>query len=246
MSSENEPIPITPPTIPIGLPSELLRRRPDIRIAEAQLHAATAEVGVATADLFPKFSLTGNVDVEASRIQPLGNWASSIWSFGPSITWPIFAAGRIEANIEVQNALQQQAVLTYRQAILTALRDVENALIAYAMEQERRSALAKAVISNRQAFDLSTRLYRQGQTDFLNVLNAERSLLSVEDQLAQSEANVATDLASLYKALGGGWEINPLAVETSRSVAAPPASQPTVSRKLLYQPATFPATEPAK
>jgi multidrug efflux system outer membrane protein len=236
--SSEQPIPITPPTIPIGLPAELLRRRPDIRRAEAQLHAATAEIGVATAQLYPQLSLTGDLDLEAAKFKPLGNWASSIWSFGPTVTWPIFTAGRIEANIEVQNAVQEQALLTYRQTILTALQDVENALIAYSREQERRSALARAVVSNRQALDLSTRLYRQGLTEFLNVLNAERSLLGVEDALAQSEANVATDLASLYKALGGGWEINPLVHESAPAAPTSSPSAPSLSRRLLYPPTT--------
>jgi multidrug efflux system outer membrane protein len=239
LSSERQ-IPITPAEIPIGLPAELLRRRPDIRRAEAQLHAATAEIGVATAQLYPQLSLTGDLDFEAAKIKPLGNWASSIWSFGPTVTWPIFTAGRIEANIQVQNALQEQALLTYRQTILTALQDVENALIAYSREQARRSALARAVVSNRQALDLSTRLYRQGLTEFLNVLNAERSLLGVEDALAQSEANVAIDLASLYKALGGGWQINPLAHESLPATPMQPTSAPTLSRQLLYQPTTSP------
>jgi NodT family efflux transporter outer membrane factor (OMF) lipoprotein len=238
--SSEQPIPITPADIPIGLPAELLRRRPDIRRAEAQLHAATAEIGVATAQLYPQISLTGDLNFEAAKIKPLGNWASSIWSFGPTVTWPIFTAGRIEANIEVQKALQEQAILTYRQTILTALQDVENALIAYSREQARRSALAHAVVSNRQALDLSTRLYRQGLTEFLNVLNAERSLLGVEDALAQSEANVAVDLASLYKALGGGWEIDPLTHEAAKVASTQPTSPPTLSRQLLYHPTTSP------
>jgi NodT family efflux transporter outer membrane factor (OMF) lipoprotein len=238
--ANEEPIPLTPPVIPIGLPSELLRRRPDIRRAEAQLHAATAQVGVVTADLYPKFSLTGNLALEANQIKPLGNWSNSVWSFGPSITWPIFSGGSIEANIDVQNALLQQAVLTYRQSILNALQDVDNALIACSREQARRAALAQAVISNREAFDLSSRLYAVGKTDFLNVLNAERSLLGVEDSLAQSEAAVAIDLASLYKALGGGWEISPLTKEML-PVAPQPAMQPTLTRQLLYAPATQPS-----
>ena len=242
--STEQPIPVTPPVIPIGLPAELLRRRPDIRRAEAQLHAATAQIGVATAQLYPQLSLTGDLDLEAAKIKPLGNWASSIWSFGPTVTWPLFTAGRIEANIEVQNALQQQAVLTYRQTLLAALQDVENALVAYSREQARRSALARAVVSNRQALDLSTRLYRQGLTDFLNVLNAERSLLGEEDALAQSEASVATDLASLYKALGGGWEINPQTPQSLRTASAPATSQPTLARQLLYQPTTSSASAP--
>ncbi len=123
--SQVAPIPLTPPQVPIGLPSDLLRRRPDIRRSEAQLHAATANIGVATADLFPKFSLTGSFDMEASKLKAIGNWSSSIWQFGPSMNWPLFTAGRIRANIAVQNALQEQAFLTYDQTILTALQDVE-------------------------------------------------------------------------------------------------------------------------
>ena len=189
------------------MPSELLRRRPDIRRAEAQIHAATARIGVATADLFPRFSLTGSFNLESDRIKALGNWGNSVWAFGPSVNWPLFAGGRIRANIEVQNALEQQALLAYRQTVLTALQDVESSLIAYAKEQQRRLALRDAVAANRQALDLSTRLYTQGQTDFLNVLNAERSLFGSEDALAQSDRTVATDLTSLYKALGGGWQV---------------------------------------
>jgi multidrug efflux system outer membrane protein len=244
--STEEPIPLTPPVIPIGLPSELLRRRPDIRIAEEQLHSATAQIGVATADLFPKFSLNGDISLQAGKFKPLGNWSSSVWSFGPTIDWPIFAGGSILANIEVQNAVQQQAILTYKQSILTALQDVENALIAYSNEQARRTALAEAVVANRKALDLSTDLYRQGLTEFLNVLNAERSLLGVEDALAQSEAAVAIDLATLYKALGGGWEINPLVPEMIRATTPPATAPPTLTRQLLYAPTTEPSRDTAE
>lgn len=204
--SEPQPIPLSPPDVPIGLPSQLLRRRPDIRRAEAQLHAATAQIGVATAQLYPQFNLVGNLEINAATLHGLGNWSNNAWAIGPSMTWPIFAGGRIVANIEVQNAVQQQAFVTYTQTVLGALRDVESALTAYGKEQERRAALEESVAANRQAFDLSTRLYQQGQTDFLNVLNAERSLFAAETELAISDTTIATDLASLYKALGGGWE----------------------------------------
>ena len=207
--SAPQPIPITPPDVPIGLPSELLRRRPDIRRAEAQYHAATAQVGVATAQLYPQVTLVGSLDVQASKLHSLGNWTNNAWSIGPSISWPIFAGGRIVANIEVENALQEQALIAYNQAVLGALRDVEVAAVAYAKEQRRRNALIEAVAANRQSLDLSTRLYNQGQTDFLNVLNAERSLFSAETSLAISDTNIATDLAALYKALGGGWQVEP-------------------------------------
>jgi multidrug efflux system outer membrane protein len=200
------PIPPTPLQIPVGLPSELLRRRPDIRRAEAQLHAATARIGVATADLFPKFNLAGTFGFSAAEAARLGNWTSNFWSWGPTITWPIFAGGRIYWNIKVQNALQEQALLTYEKAVLTALKDVETALVAYAKQQETRISLSEAVINNRKAVDLATQLYLAGKSDFLNVLIAQRSLFATEDALAQSTRTVDTNLIALYKALGGGWE----------------------------------------
>jgi multidrug efflux system outer membrane protein len=202
------PIPPTPPEIPVGLPSELLRRRPDIRRAEAQIHAATARIGVATADLFPRFFLTGSFGVTTSDVTRIGSLANNkFWSFGPSVTWPIFAGGRIYWNIKVQDALQEQALLTYEKTVLTALKDVETALVAYAKQQETRKSLSEAVVNNRKAVDLSTALYLAGKSDFLNVLIAQRSLFATEDALAQSTRTVDTNLIALYKALGGGWEM---------------------------------------
>jgi multidrug efflux system outer membrane protein len=203
------PIPTTPPAVPVGLPSELLRRRPDIRRAEANLHAATARVGVATADLFPRFSLTGSLGTSGSQPKDLGNWDNRFWSIGPSVSWPIFDAGKIRANMGVQNALQEQTLLGYRSTVLTALQDVENSLVAYAKEQQHQVSLTAAVTANRRAVDLATQLYTQGQTDFSDVLLAQRSLLASEDAQVQSERTMATNLISLYKALGGGWEISP-------------------------------------
>jgi multidrug efflux system outer membrane protein len=200
------PIPPTPPKVPVGLPSDLLRRRPDIRRAEAQLHAATARIGVAVADLFPKFNLTGSMGLAASDIARIGNQNSKFWSFSPSVTWPIFAGGKILWNIELQKALEEQAFLTYQQTVLTALKDVETALVAYAKEQEHRQSLALAVANNRQAVDLAMTLYVAGKSDFLNVLNAQRSLFVTEDALTQSTRTLGTNLIALYKALGGGWE----------------------------------------
>ena len=201
-----EPIPPVPPTVPVGLPSDLLRRRPDIRRAEAQVHAATARIGVATADLFPRFSLTGSFGFSSSDLTSLVNWSSRTWSVGPSVQWPIFDAGRIRWNIEVQNALQEQVLIAYQRTILTALRDVETALVAYAKEQEHRLLLEEAVANNRKAVKLSMDLYTAGQTDFLNVLTAQGSLFSSEDALVQSTRTLSTDLVALYRALGGGWE----------------------------------------
>jgi len=218
------PIPSTPPEIPVGLPSDLLRRRPDIRRTEAQLHAATARIGVATADLFPKFSLTGSFGFSSNDLTKLGNLASSkFWAFGPTITWPIFAGGRIMWNIQVQDALTEQALLAYKKTVLTALKDVETALVAYAKEQEHRKALSEAVVNNRRAVDLAMRLYIAGKTDFLNVLTAQLNLYTSENALVQSTAAVDTNLVALYKALGGGWEQEALALRSKDQV---PVNQP--------------------
>jgi multidrug efflux system outer membrane protein len=199
-------IPPTPPKVPVGLPSDLLRRRPDIRRAEAQLHAATARIGVAVADLFPKFNITGSLGFAANDLTRIGTTNSKFWSFSPSATWPVFAAGKIVWNIKLQNALQEQALLTYQQTVLTALKEVETALVAYAKEQDHQKALATAVANNRQAVDAAMKLYVAGKTDFLNVLDAQRSLFATEDALTQSTRTLGTDLIALYKALGGGWE----------------------------------------
>ena len=209
-------IPPTPPEVPVGLPSELLRRRPDIRRAEAQVHSATAQIGVATADLFPKFSLSGSFGYASNTLGSLTNWTNRFWFVGPMVSLPIFNAGKIRSNIEVQNALQEQALLTYQKTVLTALKDVESALVAYAKEQEHKKSLSEAVTHNRKAVELSLQLYTAGRTDFLNVLNAQRSLYVSEDALVQSIRNVSTDLVALYKALGGGWE-----EESTKSISQP-------------------------
>jgi NodT family efflux transporter outer membrane factor (OMF) lipoprotein len=205
--STKEPIPLTPPLVPVGLPSDLLQRRPDVQQAERQLAAATAQIGVAKADLFPKFSLTGLAGVQS--VSP-GNWfqyASRYWQVGPTVQWQLFAAGSIVANVHVQNARQEQALNNYKQTVLTALEDTESALTAYAREQVRRESLSKSVDADRQALSLSAQLYKNGLEDFLRVLDSETSLYSAEDALVQSDQTVSTDLVQLYKALGGGWEV---------------------------------------
>jgi len=204
--STEAPIPALPPQAHVGLPSELLRRRPDIRRAERQLAAANAEIGVATADLYPKFSLSGVFGVTSISASDWFSAPSRFWSIGPTIRWPIFDAGRIRANIEVRNARQEQALTAYEKAILLALEDVENALVSYAKEQMRYRSLMDAVVANRRALALADELYKNGLVDFLNVLDSQRSLYAAEDDLTRSEAAMATNLVALYKALGGGWE----------------------------------------
>jgi outer membrane protein TolC len=191
----------------MALPSALLLRRPDVRSAEALMHSATARIGAATADLFPRFNLISATGFQGSKTSDWIKGANRVWSVSPSVGLNIFDAGRIRSNIELQKAIQKETLLAYQKTILTALQDVENALIAYAKEQQRRTALIDAVAANRRAVDLSTRLYTEGQTDFLNVLNAQRSLYVSEEALVQSTRSLSTDLVALYKALGGGWEL---------------------------------------
>ena len=204
--SAEAPIPALPPQAQVGLPSELLRRRPDIRRAERQLAAANAEIGVATADLYPRFSLSGVFGVTSISASDWFSAPSRFWSIGPTISWPVFDAGRIRANIDVRTARQEQALTQYEKTVLTAFEDVENALVSYAKEQTRYRSLTDAVVANRRALALADDLYKNGLVDFLNVLDSQRALNAAENDLAQSEATMSTNLVALYKALGGGWE----------------------------------------
>jgi NodT family efflux transporter outer membrane factor (OMF) lipoprotein len=200
------PIPSAPPEVPVGLPSKLLLRRPDVAQAERQLAAATANIGVAKADLFPKFYLTSMAGFESVSA---GDWfepGSRFWSAGPTVQWNIFDAGRIRANIKAQNARQEEALGDYEKTALSAFEDVENALVAYAKEQVRRRSLEDAVKSSQESLRLANKLYANGLTDFINVLDAERSLYEEQDSLAQSDMTVSADVVALYKSLGGGWD----------------------------------------
>jgi NodT family efflux transporter outer membrane factor (OMF) lipoprotein len=215
-------IPAVPESVPAGLPSDLLRRRPDLRRAEAELHAATARIGVATADLFPKFALTGAIGVSADRLTGLDRWSNRSWSIGPSFTWPVLDFGRIRAAIEIEDARTEFALLAYEKTLLNALQEVESALVVYAKEQERHQALADAVAANLRAVDLATRLYTQGQSSFLSLLISQRSLYASQVALVESDQNQATDLVALLKALGGGWEERlPLPAEPAEPAGAP-------------------------
>ena len=159
-----------------------------------------------TADLFPRFSLTGSLGLASGTFRNLGRLDSVYYSIGPSISWPIFDAGRIRANIRVQNERENQAAAQYEAVVLTSLEEVENAIVAYSQEQTRRENLQVAVDANRRSVELADQLYQKGLTDFLNVLDAQRNLFASENELAQSESSVSIDLVSIYKALGGGWE----------------------------------------
>jgi multidrug efflux system outer membrane protein len=204
--SEPAPIPPAVPGIPVGLPSDLLRQRPDIRNAERQVEAATARIGVATADLFPRFFLTGSAGLQSVNSSDFFDAGSRFWSIGPSVSWPIFTAGRIRQNIKIQNARQEEALILYEQTVLTSLEEVENALVACGKEQEHHQALVESEAANRRAVELADERYRSGLVDFLNVLETQRSLLAVQDDLARSDRTIDQNLVRLYKALGGGWQ----------------------------------------
>ena len=199
------PIPLSTQEIPLGLPSDLLRRRPDIRQAERLLAAATANVGAAIADLFPRFSLLGNYGFQSNGY---GRWIqaqSRSWAIGPSMDWPIFHFGRIRENIKAQNSLQEQALLSYEQTILTALEDVENSLVGYYKEEERRSRLEREVAAKHRAYELKRELYLSGLADFQTFLQADQDLLTSQNDLIASTEKLSTSLVALYKALGGEW-----------------------------------------
>ncbi len=202
-------LPAVLPDVPLGLPSELLRRRPDIRKAEADLHGATARIGIAESDLFPKFSLDGTLGFAGDHLGALGNVDDRFWSFGPSLSLPLFNAGRLRANLEEQRALADQSFVLYQKAVLTALADVETALYSYTKERERRAALADSLRAEQAAADLARELYTAGRTDFSNVISADRQRLDAQDSLAQSDRQIIDDLVALYKALGGGWDFEP-------------------------------------
>ncbi|OPY74563.1 MAG: Toluene efflux pump outer membrane protein TtgI precursor [Syntrophorhabdus sp. PtaU1.Bin058] len=199
-------IPTPPSDVVVGVPADMLRRRPDVRRAERELAAQTARVGVATADLYPKFTLTGSIGIEVLSLNKLVSAPVRMYNFGPGISWPIFRGGAIRANIEVQSALQEQAMITYEKAVLNALEEVENVLAAYSEEQKKRESLRVAEKAARSAVEIALGKYEAGLIDFLDVLVAQRSLLSSQDQLAQSDGTVTSNLIKLYKALGGGWE----------------------------------------
>ena len=202
---QRKPIPRSEQAIPVGLPSDLLRRRPDIRRAERTLAAATANVGSAIADLFPRFSILGAFGFEGDHRT---NWIkakSRTWSFGPAMEWPIIYFGRIRNNIRAQTSVQKQALLSYEQTILTSLEDVENALVAYYKEEERLDKYTKQVEAARRNYELTKDLYLSGLADFYQFLDADLQLVEAETNFTNSQEGHSTKLVALYKALGGEW-----------------------------------------
>ena len=200
------PVPAVPSLVGVGMPGDLLRRRPDIRRSERQIAAANARIGAAIAEFYPKFSFTGDFGLDATKFEHLFDWNSRFFLINPAISWRLFDFGRTQAGVDQEQARYRDALLAYQATVLQALREVEDALVAYANEQDHRAALAAAVASARDSVAISTDQYKSGTIDFLQVLDAQRQLLSAQDELAQSDQMIATNLVALYKALGGGWE----------------------------------------
>ena len=198
------PIPAVPASVPIGLPASLARRRPDIRKAEADLHAATAQIGVAVAGLYPSITLTGAGGMQSETTSELTQWASRFFSFGPALELPMFDRGRWQ-TVSLQRVREKEAAIAYANTILNALQEVENARAAYDGDQDRHAWLQNTVAQNRDALELTRARYRSGVESFIEVLDAERTLRQNELSLAQSETAVSEDLVALYRALGGGW-----------------------------------------
>lgn len=209
--SASAPIPQAAATVAVGIPADILRQRPDVRRAERKLAAQTAQVGAAEAERYPSFTLSGSIGVESLAYANLYTAAAKAFQMAAKSALVLLDFGRISANVGIQNALTEQALGLYEASLLTALKEVENALTAYTREAERRAALNAAVEAGRGAMSLSQTQYNAGISDFQRVLEAQRSLLSAELQLAASDAEVASNVIRLYKALGGGW-----AAENSR------------------------------
>ncbi len=204
--SEIRPIPKPPDDIGVGVPADLIRQRPDIRSAERRLAAQTAQIGVATALLYPQFTLFGDFLFESARGSLSGIFrAGNIsWSYGPSFSWNIFDGDRIRSNIRFEEAVADEAYFDYRQTVLEALEDVENSMVAYVRECDRRDKLHDSVVAAKESVDLVTTLYRTGLVDFQNVLDMERSLFEQQDEFVSSRGTVTTNLINIYRALGGG------------------------------------------
>jgi NodT family efflux transporter outer membrane factor (OMF) lipoprotein len=213
--NNTEPIPMPTEAIGIGVPADVLRQRPDIRRAERLLAAQTAQIGVATADLYPSFGLSGLFGLQARSLDNLFDASSVTWGVGAPIQWNIFSGGRVRGNIQVQDEKAQQLLLLYENKVLLAIEEVENAIMAFNLNQDRRNLLEEATVATGEAVDLVLVQYDTGLTDFNNVLVTQRDLFNQQDQLVATEAQVVVNLITLYKALGGGWELAETTVSAS-------------------------------
>jgi NodT family efflux transporter outer membrane factor (OMF) lipoprotein len=224
--STTVPVPDPPAELTVGLPADLLRRRPDVRRAERLLAAQTALIGVATADLYPTFSLAGFLGLESLSFDDLFQSESGTWGIVPGFSWNVFSGGKVQNNIRVEEARTRQALLAYEQSVLLALEEVESAMVAYEKERDRRDRLAEAVDATERSVELVRTQYVSGLTNFQNYLDSQRSLFVQQDELARSEGQVVKNLIFLNTALGGGWTLSntPTGTESTGSEADPERS----------------------
>jgi multidrug efflux system outer membrane protein len=202
---QSAPIPKQSEKVMVGVPTDILRQRPDIRQAERELAAQTARIGVATAELYPRLTISGAFNFASLDLKDLFEWRSRTWNIGPSFTWNLFDGGRVHNQIKAEQALTDQALARYEKAVLTALEDVENAMVAYIKEDERRAFLEQSVSAAESSVRIVEQQYKLGITDFQNLLDMQRSLFVLQDELAASEGQVTQELIRFYKAMGGGW-----------------------------------------
>jgi NodT family efflux transporter outer membrane factor (OMF) lipoprotein len=238
-------IPFAPPRVAVGIPADLLRRRPDVRRAEREAAAQSAQIGIAAAELYPHFSITGSVYFDAGNFKDLLDPRSFAGNVGPTFNWNILNYGRLVNNIRVQDARFQQLVLVYQDTVLRANAEVENSLVGFLKAQQAVKFLATSADAARQSLDLVRLLYTEGETDFNRVLNVEQLLTQQEDQLAVAQGAVAKNLILVYKSIGGGWQIR-LGVEPASPMPGPPGSEtvpppPAIENTPLPQPPTVPA-----
>ncbi|QDH14015.1 efflux transporter outer membrane subunit [Formicincola oecophyllae] len=223
------PVPEVPGAVPAGLPSELVERRPDIQAAAARLHAATANVGVALAEFFPRVTLSGSMDIQALHFSGLGSWASRQYGFGPTLSLPLFQGGRLIGQLRLRRKQEQEAALRFQDTVLGAWREVADAMADFASAQRQRQRLQAAVRDNQEAVRIAQLQYAEGSGDFLNVLTLQNALLTSHETLVRAHADVASAVARLYQALGGGWETRyPLEAEGGHAGkrAEKPAGKP--------------------
>jgi NodT family efflux transporter outer membrane factor (OMF) lipoprotein len=203
--SKPSSIPLPPDDIAIGLPAELLRQRPDIRLAEREVAAQTAQIGVATSELYPQFSIFGTLSLQAVDSVSFFKASNLTFGFGPQFVWRIFEGGRLRYNIKIQELVAESLIYQYQNTVLLALEEVENSMVAYVQEINRNKSLGEAVSASESAVELVRTLYIEGLTDFLNVLDTQRALFQQQDQFIESRGDIVQNLISLYKSLGGGW-----------------------------------------
>ncbi len=204
--SKDAAVPQTPRQVAIGLPSQLAERRPDIRQAEARLHAATANIGVAKGDFYPRITLSGSLGSQALQLADFGSWGSRAFAFGPQFSLPLFNGGRLQGMLTLREAQQQEAALAYQHTVLRAWHEIDDQLTRYNASQLRRDSLAEAVRQNQIALTTAQHQYVEGVADFVNVLTVQSALLATQEQWVQSSTDVSLAMVGLYKALGGGWE----------------------------------------